>query len=346
MVRIFCLFIAFVFSGCCLLAHGAETEWLGEKFSLSPGTDWAISSPSGLKRFDLEINAAISGNKTADGVGKVSWGVEFRDSDGVVNVRVAILWGNSDFGSPFDRRFMRVKVDSISSGGKASELLCRDFEERVELFGGYNCLSIELFDGTMNIWVGSGAQCYVGAVRCGHLGERAVLTCNRKLKVDYVAWRSDRDPADDLSTGIGHDDLVAYLLQSRDPVEGFWNFLDRDTDSRWSETGGRYRLAIVRHDSYLIFRQKHSASEDSAKNVPAYCILFVDGAEVNRYRWIPGMIKGYLYPTIFENHYTLEWYDAMMEPIVDEVTADIVDEAILRFNFPLYHATIRFSKEM
>ena len=66
---------------------------------------------------------------------------------------------------------------------------------------------------------------------------------------------------------------------------------------------------------------------------------------VNGKRWNNGMVKGYLYGTIFENHYNLEWFDSMMESMGGEVSADITDGVILALNFPIYHATMRFSKE-
>ena len=56
------------------------------------------------------------------------------------------------------------------------------------------------------------------------------------------------------------------------------------------------------------------------------------------------MLKGRLYPTIFQNHYNLEWYDAYMEPMAEEVSANLVDGVILSFEFPLFRSRMRFSR--
>lgn len=56
------------------------------------------------------------------------------------------------------------------------------------------------------------------------------------------------------------------------------------------------------------------------------------------------MLKGRLRPTIFENHYTLEWIDSEFRTMTEDMHADIEQGAILTLSFPLLKTTLRFSK--
>lgn len=320
---------------------GAEDRFW-ESFSIKKGEE-KILSDGGLPVFyDFEINAAIKGNRNVAGVGKASWGVAWRDSNGDEIMRVALLWGNDYLGDPFDRRFLRVEVNGLWSGQDWQKVLSQDFYENVGLFGQNNCLTAECSDQTLRLWVGAGAQCYVGEVPAPTGAASAVLWSSGTLNVELMAWRPSEDPADALAIGADLDDIEKCLLDSRDPLEGIWRFLDRDTDTRWAEIGGNYRLAVVRHGCVT----EADAGTRGAGDRPVYDILFLEGAVVNGPRWNPGMVKGYLYGTVFENHYELVWFDSMMESMGDEVSADVVaGGAILSLNFPLYHSIVRFSKE-
>ena len=55
------------------------------------------------------------------------------------------------------------------------------------------------------------------------------------------------------------DNLDKYLLGSRDPVEGYWCYLDRANNKAMAIPGGYYRLAIV-------------------NNGNGYDIIYLDGA--------------------------------------------------------------------
>ena len=95
----------------------------------------------------------------------------------------------------------------------------------------------------MNIFVvgRSGAQCYAGEVSVASDAHSVVMWSNRKLNVDFMAYRSEINPADALITGAVIEDVEEYLRDSHDLVEGFWCFLDRDTDTRWADIGGNYK---------------------------------------------------------------------------------------------------------
>ena len=123
------------------------------------------------------------------------------------------------------------------------------------------------------------------------------------------------------------DELSERLSQPDTSIEGYWRYLDRATDPGRLNTGGNYRLATVK-------------SPDGAVE-----IIYLGGAVRNDSKWQPLMLKGRLMPTAFINHYDLIWYDAFGAKIDLETSADLIDGAILKLNFPLHGGSIRFQKD-
>lgn len=109
-------------------------------------------------------------------------------------------------------------------------------------------------------------------------------------------------------------------------VEGVWEYLDRDNDSSLCRLGGNYRLGVT---------------TDAGG---ALVIVYLEGAKVNASDWKPGMIKGRLVPTPFQNHYDLLWIDATMQPINEECSATLEPAGTLRLDFPLLKTTFRLSR--
>lgn len=122
------------------------------------------------------------------------------------------------------------------------------------------------------------------------------------------------------------NDLKAHLLSPTATTESYWRYLDRDTDPRKLNLGGNYQLATV-------------ISTDGSIE-----ILYLGGADKNKSMWCPLMLKGRLIPTVFIDHYDLVWYDPFGTKIQSETSADIIDGAILKLNFPLYGGSLRFQK--
>jgi hypothetical protein len=103
--------------------------------------------------------------------------------------------------------------------------------------------------------------------------------------------------------------------------------LDRENNPDKARIGGSYTLSTV-------WNPGHNC----------YDIIYLSGAEVNAKEWKPGMIKGYLQPTIFQDHFNLIWYDALCKPIEHDCNATISQSAILELNFPLMETGIRLSR--
>ena len=154
----------------------------------------------------------------------------------------------------------------------------------------------------------------------------ASIFAEKPLALSLVALETEIDPAATLQTDWTLESLTAYLVGSRDETEAIWDFLDADTDDRRARRGGRYSVATV-------------SNPDGG-----YDLIYLGGAEVGSDRWRPGMIKGRLKPTIFKDHYDVVWYDAVLEPILTDVSCFVDQKAILSVSFPRYRSTLRFSR--
>jgi len=89
--------------------------------------------------------------------------------------------------------------------------------------------------------------------------------------------------------------------------------------------GGRYTLALVRADN-------------------GYDLIYIDGAQVKKSLWQPGMVKGHMTKTLFTGNYDLNWIDATMEPIDSEAYSTVENGVILTLYFPMYSSQVRFAK--
>lgn len=121
---------------------------------------------------------------------------------------------------------------------------------------------------------------------------------------------------------------ISERLDASDCHQGYWTYFDRDTDPTRAQLGGTYSLATV-------------ARDDGA---PGYFIIYLGGARAGS-SWRPGEVKGILSPTIFSHHYDLVWLDEQGLSMTGEQSATIdASGALLTLSFPLYKATIRFTR--
>jgi hypothetical protein len=120
-------------------------------------------------------------------------------------------------------------------------------------------------------------------------------------------------------------ELAEYLNKSTDAMEGYWEYLDRDTDPLMFSVGGDYRFAMVKIDN-------------------RYALVYLSGARTNEQEWHPLRIKAWLNPTIFIGNYDLEWYDPFGVKFDIETSAQVTDNAIMSINFPLYKSKVRWRR--
>lgn len=331
------------------LSEVSASESLSCGLSLKPNDRIEIAEIGEAYTYAVEIAASISGNRNRNGKSEACWGIEWTDKNGLVVMRAVVGWHNTDFGDAFDRRYLNLSVSKVLPSG-SEELFSTDLDKNVELYGGKNCLWIEANDGNISFHVGSDVMNHAGSVKTPSEATAMALFTTRPLRVEYVACRIEKDVAASLVTDMNTCELEGYFESVKNNVEGKWEFLDRDTDSRYSELGGRYELAVVSTG----FLKTHQSPENyadmmkihpSLENEGCLAVVLLSGASVNSRRWKPFMVKGFLIPTIFDRHYTLLWYDSYMNLMANEMSADIsADNAILTLTFPLSHAVMRFSR--
>lgn len=205
----------------------------------------------------------------------------------------------------------RCETDKWSNGDKDANTLIINTKHdgSVNIEGGYsqprNVASIKLADMTRNISVFTDGVLEISTAVIEDLTDRSTL-----LKTEWTT-----------------ETLTSRLSESKDLLEGFYNYLDGDNDPMRAIKGGRYRLALV--------------SDGSG----GYNLIYAGGASVAADKWEYGMLKATIKPTIFINHYDVVWYDATFRPILRDVSLTIEQGALLTFNFPHYKTVLRFSKE-
>lgn len=122
------------------------------------------------------------------------------------------------------------------------------------------------------------------------------------------------------------EELMAYLETSTDPMEGIWEYLDRDINPSKARLGGKYTIATV-------------LSPDG------YDIVYLDGAENVPGDWTCLDIKGKLTNTAFECHYDLLWLAAPRHVADHEASATIgIGGEVLELTFPTLRSRIRFRR--
>lgn len=177
------------------------------------------------------------------------------------------------------------------------------------------------------IEIGTGKATVSVPVPYSHINSLVGYKCShelRELRNDITAQRVSR-PAKSRFQSL--DTLRSYIAASKDVYESFWTYLDRDTDITKAVPGGRYTIATVSdgHGSYEI--------------------IYLEGIGHETSLWEPFTIKGHLCPTIFADHFNLQWSDIYGRVADKEANAYIeLQGTILRLSFPLLKSSIRFSR--
>lgn len=224
-------------------------------------------------------------------------------------------------------------------GVSDSVLVSKTISGCVAAADGFNTLGMEMDSGgNLTVYAGDRKPEDIATVQEVRLRPVATGVKSRgTTALELIVIETVPDPGVALSTGKTPPE-IAGIFNWRQPEgpEGIWHFLDRDTDNRSIRLGGEYTIAIV-------------ADEESASgnNVPkSYTIIYFDGARVENGSWKPGMKKGRLTATSFQNHYNLSWITADMQYLDTECNARLSDDkSIISLNFPIYGSTVRFSRQ-
>lgn len=312
----------------CISAAGrsplSERTYFPTPVALSDSNvDVRLDDASGVVSFRLDVRGAMVGIGERPGLAKAYWGIDIVLPDDTV--RLTLRHGNTAFGDIFDRR---QNLLTLSRGSKKiKEVDSAGFESSDGVYNtlrlGVDCLNGEVLvsgggrrvEDVFNVSVPDVKSAV--ALRVWSRGEFAVSS----LSLETV-----RSPQVELSTSWTQESLTEHFRESKDPIEGYWQYLDRENDPAYARPGGRYLLAVVKAES------------------GGYDIIYVDGAEKMRDEWKPMMLKGRLKPTIFVDHFDLEWIDSTFESLERDIHATVTDKAILALSFPLLKTVMRFSR--
>lgn len=279
-----------------------------------PGAAWHVESRLALA--DLRERAGFSAGNTEMSV----------LSAGGDTLRIKLRWGNTAFGDFTDRRYTLLTVQTGDS-----TLYRGEVDGFSSASGQYNTIAAT-FDPDRGYLSVSGGARRSKTLFTMPLTKRfdpvtVLLSAGGKGLLSVFAAETTRRYGHEKERRYADvDSLLAHVLTSSDSIEGVWEYLDRTNDPQYARPGGRYTLATVANDD------------------GGYDIVYINGAAVYSDSWKPGMLKGRLRPTIFIDHFDLEWIDSEFKPMTEDVHASVTDGSILTLSFPLYKSELRFSR--
>ena len=323
MIRFFNIYVLFLV---LLISNSiSATNCHYKNIDLESDKYFLIEQEDSIHSLTIEARLSVSKNKERAGLSKSKWRVVWNYSSSLNYDFVELTWENTNFGDIYDCRQAILSIGSVKDGVDKlykSEKL----KDGVNLSTGSNSIMVEIASGHLNLFVGDKQLKYIETYEVETLlGSFCGVISNVDAKVSNLIVETVLNKECRLQTSYKEQDLLLQFLSSANGDEGFWTYLDRDVDLDYARLGGKYRLALV-------------------KNNEGYLIIYIDGAETNKYKWREGMIKGVLKSTIFKNHYDLVWYDSTFDVIDCEANA-FIENSILTLNFPLYKSSIRFFKE-
>ena len=261
-------------------------------------------------------------------ISNTEWGVVWNYVDSLNYCRLALRGHNSNLHDILDERTLSVSISRVCNG-TASILKQLSLRKNVSLYEDFNTVHIALSDSATTILLGNDKLSLIASLpqiplvtgsRFGVYSGKGAL-----VAIDRMVIQSTHSPAGDLTTRWTAQSLNEHFAASSDPIEGYWDYLDRSLNESQLRLGGRYRIALV-------------------KSPTGYDIIYVSGAEVDEHLWRTGMLKGSLTPTRFIDNYALLWYDTEKQPFAADVHATIENVSILTLHFPLAGSQMRFSK--
>lgn len=283
---------------------------------------WVISAVIAATTAGAEVHY-FDGSSAAVPAGHVS-AVEVRASCREARIgsnRAAgwcISWPGAELRLEFD---MRNVVDGISEPDV--KVICGQTHGRIpsgiNLSGGFNSIVVE--------WCADGSAC----ILAGERGLSEVMTVNAlprpsdTLSVCAIdgSTLTIRDLIIETDDAAIERLMTDYTSSQLDESPRYTS-LDGEFDRKLAVAGGNYELAQVGAD-----------------------LIYMGGARTNGTHWRPGMLKGRLIPTGFDEYYKLEWFDATGRKLSGANYAEVDPmSATLRLVFPELGATMRFARNI
>lgn len=272
----------------------------------------------------------MNNDGTVNKVYSQRWGVLIDKMPNGDMITVELCCNNEDaYNEVTDNKIPQI-ILSKHTASTTTVLKSEKVEKDINLNDGDNILSVKVNGENITVLIGRKNPKKVleatieRKLTNSHVG--IIAGPGTSLKVKRTMLNYEKDNRIVKYTRWNHNTLTEYFKKSTNPIEGYWQYLDRDTEDKWMRMGGRYTIAIV---------------ETEKDN---YEIIYCDGAQVKKNEWIFGMLKGNMTPTIFDNTFNGMWIDSIFEPITEDVQFSIEEGVILTVKFPVYKSQIRFSK--
>ncbi|MDE6693897.1 MAG: hypothetical protein K2K05_10980 [Muribaculaceae bacterium] len=296
----------------------AITVWYDKPVRADAGFH-AVDTLGNVDRVAMHVRLAADGKECTE------WGIVWNYTDAANYTKATLRLPHDRAHSDVYSTEAVVEVERCS-GGLSEKMLSRKITDAVADGGGMNSLKLISDGGRCTLYVGAADQTEVAAVPFESYGGVTGYFCNGPAKVQRVDVRSHATAAPGYGEFATIDELAAHIKASPDPMESFWEYLDRSADAGKATLGGRYTVATVR-------------------NGDAYDIIYIKGAEISPLSWKPMQQKGTLRPTIFRGNYDLEWITTDMQPIREDADAQLSDDsAILTLRFPVLGTQVRMRR--
>ena len=228
-----------------------------------------------------------------------------------------------------DRRLLDVAV--VDHSGDSAHVVARTtLDSGVDLLDGFNCIEAVVSGSSLKVRIGAKRladvlECVLPEARgIIYAGALAGPAC--KASIERVVVNEKTGQARPVYSNYTVESLNERFAVTQDPYEGYWEYLDRETDDKHVQLGGRYVVALVASDK------------------GGYDIIYISGARVKRAQWHAGMVKGVMTKTVFTDNFRCVWTDATFDQHSDDVFVTFESGAIMNVKFPVYKSQVRFSR--
>lgn len=237
-------------------------------------------------------------------------------------------YNTSPFDDVTDERLVKLSLYKVNGSDKIL-IKQKDFSSGFNLYDGLNTICIDDQQNSVNVTGGDKElnQLFIVDLptESQHLPMGLMVEPGGVMQVERTLLSYEKKETVVVQTKWTKALLDAHFAQSKNPFEGYWEYLDRDMDDDIARIGGKYLLALVENEN-------------------GFDIVYVSGAQVRKGEWIEGMLKGRLIKTIFTDNYKALWIDSTFRPMDDDVNGFFESGVVLDMSFPVHKSKIRFSK--
>lgn len=272
----------------------------------STDTDGVPGAPFSLS-WTLSCRGSVNGDTDISSAPEGGWSLSLTDTAGI-GFAIRCL------ASEPDRRNLLGSSPSLTATVVSipdSRILAVLDAPKSDCYGGLNHFRLVHDGGRWQLSVGNRAKPASTLFESRLLPALLSLTAGDKAEVSLrdmtlVTTKRAEIPA------LSAEETVRRLADPHAPLEGTWGILQRSLEEKHLRPGGDYRLAILA-----------DADDPDEDYSGSYTIYYIAGARKSPASWQPGMVKGRLLPTPFEDLYDVEWVDADGRLLATEIRGEV-----------------------